>query len=82
MRILLGHDDGEIRAPLVITNSEDLGKQVKELRDGEENLEADHTVATKIMEADDEAISSTDNESTAGNGNESESSGILVEKEE
>jgi len=82
MRILLRHDESQIRAPLVITNTEDLVKQVQELRDEEEKLEAYYAAANNIMEADDEAISSTDNEGTAGNGNESEGSCILVENEE
>jgi hypothetical protein len=64
--------------PSVISDTENLIKQAKELQNEEERLKSDFPAATKIMDPEDEA-SSTDNE---GNGDGSESSGVIVEKED
>ena len=62
----------------VMSDTENLVKQAKELENEEERLKSDFPAATKVMHPEDET-SSTDND---GNSHESESSGIIVEKEE
>lgn len=72
---------GSIEVPAqssVISDTENLVKQAKELENEEERLKSDFPAATKVMDPEDET-SSTDND---GNSHESESSGIIVEKEE
>ena len=64
--------------PPVISDTENLIKQARELQNEEEHLKSDFPAETKIMDPEDEA-SSTDND---GNGYGSESSGVIVEKEE
>jgi hypothetical protein len=74
---------GVIDAPasLKIIDTEYLVRQAKELENDVERLKSDFPAATKVMDPDDES-GSTDNEGTGGNGHESESSGVLVEKDE
>jgi len=72
---------GSIEAPAqscTVSDTENLVKQAKELENEEERLKSDFPAATKVMEPEDETLS-TDNE---GNGHESESSGVIIEKEE
>ena len=79
-RVLTGFV-GSIEVPAEssgISDTENLIKQAKELQNEEERLKSDFPAATKIMDPEDET-SSTDNE---GNGHGSESSGVIVEKEE
>jgi hypothetical protein len=81
-RILKGHVETiEVPAALVVADTEHLVKQAKELQNEEERLKSNFPAATKIMDPEDET-NSTDNEGSAGNGHESESSGVLVEKDE
>ena len=72
---------GSIEVPAqspVISDTENLVKQAKELQNEEERLKSDFPAAIKVMDPEEET-SSTDNE---GNGHESESSGVIIEKEE
>jgi hypothetical protein len=70
----------DIPAPSVMADTEHLVEQAKELQNEEERLKSDFPAATKIMDPDENE--STSSEGVGENGHESESSGVLVEKDE
>ena len=69
----------EIPTSSAMADTEDLVEQAKELQAEEERLKSDFPAATKVL--DDES-GSTSSEAMSKNGHESESSGVLVEKED
>jgi hypothetical protein len=71
----------DIPTPLVIEDTEHLVQLAKELQSKEARLRSDFPAATKVMEHDDESRP-INNEGIVENGHESESSGVLIEKEE
>ena len=77
LKSLLG---GHSSSLMDIGKASQAGEQ--ELQAEEEALKAAFPTTIRIMEADEEAISSIDNEGNAENGHKSESSGVLIEKDE
>ena len=71
----------DVLAPLEISDTEHLLRLARELQNEEERLISNFPAATKVVDPDDECRS-TDNEGIAEDGCESESSDILVKKDE
>lgn len=84
-RVLEGYTEvKETTAPQVPANTSELLEQAKELAQQEAKLKSNFPAATKVLDPEFEAPSGNSSSivSVAENGHESESSGVLVEKEE
>jgi hypothetical protein len=84
-RVLKGHVGViDVTSPITVADTDHLLLQAKELQKEEERLKTTFPSATKVMDPDDCQSTSSDGKTTHshGTGDESESSGVLVDKDD